>query len=269
MGMTAAPVHDATDMIEVAGHKVEVWRKGSGRQLLFLHAGDGLGPHLSLAETLSGSFDVIAPSHPGFGNTPAIARMKTVDDLSYFYLDLMESLDLRDCLVVGASFGGWAAMEIATKTVERIAGLVLSAPLGFKFGEPTQREILDLFSHPQYDLEKFFYADASRARVDYSGFPDPYLEQLARNHESFARYGWSPTLFNPKLVDRAHRAKVPALVTWGRQDKVVGSDYIRSLVKVLPDARLEEFDRAGHYVHLEQSDAFVAALRKHADALTA
>ena len=269
MGMTAPELEAATSFVEVAGHKVELWRKGSGRQLLFLHAGDGLAPHLPLVEKLAESFDVVAPSHPGFGNTPVIDGMKTVADLSYFYLDLMEALDLRGCHGVGPSIGGWAAMEIATKTVERIAGIVVSAPFGFKFADPKKREILDLFSHPQYELEGFFYADAARARRDYSSFPDMYLQQLARNHESFARYGWSPTLFNPKLVERAHRVKVPTLIVWGKQDRVVGADYIYALAKALPDARLEEIDQAGHYVHLEKIDAFVAALARHADTLSA
>jgi pimeloyl-ACP methyl ester carboxylesterase len=267
MGFVAPALEAETGSVEVAGHRVELWRKGSGRPLLLLHPGDGFGPHLPLAHRLAESFDVIAPSHPGFGNTAIIPQVKTVDDLSYFYLDLMDRLDIDDCLVAGLSFGGWLAVEIATKTTARMAGLVLSAPLGFKFGEPTRREILDLFSYPQYELEQWFYADAARARRDYANFPDPYLEQLARNHESFARYGWSPTLFNPKLADRAHRVNVPTLLVWGEEDRVVGLDYARALAGRLPQARLETIPGAGHYVHLEKQDAFIAALTAHAGRL--
>jgi len=52
--------------------------------------------------------------------------MTTVDDLAYFYLDLLETLDLRDVVLVGVSFGGWLAAEIAVKSTERISHLVLA-----------------------------------------------------------------------------------------------------------------------------------------------
>ena len=58
---------------------------------------------------------VIAPSHPGFGASQLPKGMSTVDDLSYFYLDLLEQLDLDDVLVVGVGLGGWIAAEIAVK----------------------------------------------------------------------------------------------------------------------------------------------------------
>ena len=71
---------------------------------------------------------VIAPTHPGFGASQLPKGMTSVDDLSYFYLDLIEQLDLRDMLVVGVGIGGWLACEIAVKTTERIDRLVLGNP---------------------------------------------------------------------------------------------------------------------------------------------
>ena len=58
---------------------------------------------------------VIAPSHPGFGTSQLPKGMTSVDDVSYFYLDLLEALDLHDVLVVGVGLGGWIAAEIAVK----------------------------------------------------------------------------------------------------------------------------------------------------------
>jgi len=75
---------------------------------------------------LAKSAHVIAPTHPGFGRSELPKGMRWVDDLSYFYLDLLEQLDLRDVVVVGVGFGAWIAAEIAVKSCERIGRLVLA-----------------------------------------------------------------------------------------------------------------------------------------------
>jgi len=91
---------------------------------------------------------VIAPSHPGFGHSELPRGMSTVDDMSYFYLDLIEELGLRDLVVVGASFGGWIAAEIASKTCERLSRLVLIGAVGAKFGAREKERHPGHFFHP-------------------------------------------------------------------------------------------------------------------------
>ncbi len=68
--------------------------RGTGRPLLFLHAENGIEPAAAAIETLALTARVIAPTHPGFGRSELPAGMRSVDDLSYFYLDLLDQLDL-------------------------------------------------------------------------------------------------------------------------------------------------------------------------------
>ncbi|MFD2498288.1 alpha/beta fold hydrolase [Rhizorhabdus histidinilytica] len=68
------------------------------------------------------------PSHPGFGTSDQPRNLNRVDDLGYFYLDLMDVLGLDRPVIVGSSFGGWVAAEIATKAPERVATLILASP---------------------------------------------------------------------------------------------------------------------------------------------
>src|SRR5258707_13287853 len=97
-------------------------------------------------ELLAREAQVIAPSHPGFGHSELPKGMSTVDDMSYFYLDLIESLDLRDLVFVGASFGGWIAAEIATKTRERLSRLVLIGAVRAKIGARDDSDIVDILA---------------------------------------------------------------------------------------------------------------------------
>jgi pimeloyl-ACP methyl ester carboxylesterase len=80
-----------TKTISVAGTTLELVERGSGRALLFLHAGEGLAPERLWLELLARHHRVIAPWHPGYGNSPLIEGSGSVDDLAYLYLTLLPS----------------------------------------------------------------------------------------------------------------------------------------------------------------------------------
>src|SRR5215467_12028816 len=100
-------LQDSAAAITVNGIKVEAIEKGRGRPLLFLHPGIGLDRNAPVIDKLAEHAHVIAPSHPGFGNSEQPTAFTTIDDLAYFYLDLLEAFDLKDVVLVGVSFGGW------------------------------------------------------------------------------------------------------------------------------------------------------------------
>ena len=119
-------------MVSVAGVNLELVERGAGRQLLFLHAGEGLDPNRPWLDTLAKHYRVIAPYHPGFGNSALPDWFATVDDLAYLYLDLARQLDLQDAILVGASFGGWVAAEMAVRNSAALASLTLVGALGIQ-----------------------------------------------------------------------------------------------------------------------------------------
>jgi pimeloyl-ACP methyl ester carboxylesterase len=255
--------------VNVAGIDIEIWRHGAGRPVLFLHPGDGLDDSRAMLEDLARRFDVIAPSHPGFGRSSLPRSFRTVDDLAYFYLDFVEQQKLENFVLVGVSFGAWIAAELAIKSSSRLAGLVLADAVGAKFEGPKVREIADLFSVPQYEQQQYLYEAAARRRKNFAELSDETLVRLARNFESFALFGWSPTLHDPRLAGRLHRIDVPTLVLWGASDRVVSPDYGRAFAKRIAGAEFKLIEQAGHYAHVEQPAAFVDAVNRFAKALPA
>lgn len=243
-----------TENIEVAGVSIEIWRAGEGRPVLYLHSGEGIEPALDFLLSLSSRYQVIAPSHPGFGGSDLPDHFSNVDDLSYFYLDLVKELGLEGALLIGSSFGGWIAASMAIKNSDIFSGLVLASPLGAKFGDEMTREITDLFSVPQYNLSQIIYAD--ERKVSYSELDEEHLIRLARNHRSFALFAWSPTLHDPKLSRRLHRIDLPTLVVWGDHDRVVDPEYGRHYAGAINGARFILIDGAGHYPHVEAQSRF-------------
>ena len=79
--------------ISVNGCEVEVLRQGSGAPLLFLHGAGGLRGWAPFLEKTK--FDVIAPSHPGFGRSDTPEWLDH-SDLAFFYCDFLEQLGLTN-----------------------------------------------------------------------------------------------------------------------------------------------------------------------------
>ena len=86
---------DGITSLVVNGTTIEAIDRGKGRTILFLHPGIGIDPAAPVLTELARGGRLIAPSHPGFGTSQLPKGMSTVDDLAYFYLDMIEQLDLR------------------------------------------------------------------------------------------------------------------------------------------------------------------------------
>jgi pimeloyl-ACP methyl ester carboxylesterase len=237
--------------------------------LLFLHPGIGIEPTAPVLERLARGARVIAPSHPGFGRSDVPRWMNTVDDLAYFYLDFLDALDLRDVILVGVSLGGWIAASLAVKSTERLAGLVLANAIGIKPGDRETRDIADIFALTEEELEALAYHDPALGRRDYKAMPDADVMIAARNREALARFAWSPYMHDPKLTHRLHRIRIPTLLLWGASDRILSQAYGRAYCDLIPGARLEPIERAGHFPHLEQPDEFARRVLAFAGACAA
>jgi pimeloyl-ACP methyl ester carboxylesterase len=245
----------------IDGTRIELLIKGEGQSLLFLHAGHGFDLDGPLVETLSKTYRVIAPSHPGFGASELPRHITSTDDLVYFYLDLIEALDLRDLIVVGVSFGGWLAAELATRGTGRIAKLVLIDAVGVKFSGRETRDITDIFARTLEEIPTLFFHDSKKGMavlggLDFKSMTLDSVTRFARNRESLLLFGWSPTLYNPKLLSRLHRVHVPVLVLWGADDEVVSPEYGEKYAAAFENGTFQKIPDAGHYGYLEQPEAF-------------
>ena len=249
-----------TKIMSVAGTSLEVVERGQGRPLFFLHAGEGLAPDRPWLDLLARRYRVIAPSHPGWGNSPLLDGMGLVDDLAYLYLDLAKELRLENAALVGACFGGWVAAELMVRSTARFSHLVLVDPLGIKLGGRDERDIADMHALPRDEYLRLAWADPAKGEVDFTRLPDSELAAIVRGREAFALYGWKPYMHNPRLARWLHRIDRPTLLLWGEEDRVVTPAYGEGWRRAIPGARLETISRAGHFPHWEQPEAFVEKL---------
>jgi pimeloyl-ACP methyl ester carboxylesterase len=262
--MALAVQGEAASLV-VNGTRIDMIERGSERPLLFLHAENGIEPAAAAIEELAKRARVIAPTHPGFGGSELPKGMRTVDDLSYFYLDLLDQLDLRDVVVVGVSLGAWIAAELAVKSTARLSRLILANAVGVKVADRETRDIVDIFALTEKEYLDIVYADPNVGKRDYKALPDAEVLAAARAREATARYAWNPYFHNPRLKNRLHRIRIPTLFIWGGQDRMLSEAYGRAYCAMISGARFELVDRAGHFPHQEQPKAFAERVLAFAD----
>jgi pimeloyl-ACP methyl ester carboxylesterase len=242
------------EAIEIDGVSIELMRRGSGPTLLFLHSVEGIDPNAPIFDLLSERFNVVAPWHPGFGHSERPPEFRTVADLAMFYLELIEQLEIHEAMLVGVSFGGWLAAEIAVRTTAPFTHLALVDPLGVKVGDRESRDIADVFAMSEDEFATRAYHDSARRIRDYTAMSDPDLLALARSREAFTYFGWRPYMHDPSLRRWLRRIRIPTLVAWGAGDQIVTPEYGRAYAAEIPGARFEVIDAAGHYPDVEQPD---------------
>ncbi len=236
--------------------RIEMIDRGAGRPILFLHAENGIEASSAVIDELAKGARVIAPTHPGYGRSELPKGMRSIDDLSYFYLDLLDQLDLRDLTVVGVSLGAWVAAEIAVKTTARLSRLVMANAVGVKVADRETRDMVDVYSLTDKELLEILYCDPEAGRRDYKTLPEAEALAAARNREATARFAWNPYFHNPKLKSRLHRIRIPTLFLWGTHDRMLSEAYGRAYCAMIPGARFELIERAGHFPHQEQPKVF-------------
>jgi pimeloyl-ACP methyl ester carboxylesterase len=246
------------ERLAVRGIDLEVLRKGNGAPILLLHGLSPVEPDAPFLNLLAPDAEIIAPSHPGFGHSPRPADFDTIYDLVHLYLDLLETLPHEAVTLMGFSFGGWLAAEIAAASCHRLTRLILVDPLGIKLGDRESRDILDLFNTAPAEVQRSTWHDPSKWTPDFNTMSDDAIVVHARNRDALCLYGWQPFMYNPKLPRWLSRIAVPTLVLWGASDGVVTPGYGREYCGLIPGARFEVIEGAGHHPEVEQPEAFAA-----------
>jgi pimeloyl-ACP methyl ester carboxylesterase len=261
----------AEEYLQLAGGRVHLLRGGAGEPLVFLHAAGGAGTWLEFHRALGRRFDVVAPDHPGFGGSEEFADVEAMDDLVYHYLDVLDRLGLDRPHVVGASFGGWIAAELAVAAPHRVGALVLLSPAGLRLPD---HPVADLFLMSPEELVATLFHDPATAAGLFPGEPDlDFILAQYRDLTALARFCWTPFMANPKLERRLHRITAPTLVVAPSDDRLIPVAHAHRYAELIPGARFAEVGDCGHAMYFERpaefADVTAAFLSEHSLAGTA
>jgi pimeloyl-ACP methyl ester carboxylesterase len=262
------------------GHRVGFRSAGAGPVIVLLHGMAGSSETwLRIMPALARRFTVVAPDLLGHGDSARAHGEYSVAGHANLVRDLLTALGHERATVVGQSFGGGVAMQLAYQFPARCERLVLvsSGGLGPEVGLllrgltlPGAEHVLPLFCSPTLrDTGNRVAAWLASAGLRAA----PAVEEIWRGYTALAdpdaRRGFFRTLravIDPagQAVDATDRlylaAHVPTLIVWGARDAIIPVHHALAAHRAIPGSRLEVFDDAGHFPHSEAPERFVETL---------
>src|SRR5215813_5552216 len=246
----------STQTVPIGGVAMQVTRAGDGPPVLVLHHDVGTLTRLPFYDALARRFTVLVPSHPGYDGSQRPDWMRSVRDLAAVHQwllgELAETRAPGTVSIVGLGFGGWVAAEMASQAPRTFKELVLVGAMGLK---PERGAIADQALVSYIDYVRLGFSDARAFDRVYGADPTTaQLEKWDLNREMTFRIAWKPYMYSPTLPHLLGGVATPALVVWGRNDRIVPLECGEGYAKALPRARLEIVADAGHLVDLEKPD---------------
>jgi pimeloyl-ACP methyl ester carboxylesterase len=234
--------------------EVTVQDRDRTRPFLLLHGGGGVATMAGFAGLLAERTHsrVLLPTHPGFNGTPKAEGLTGVPELARAYVALLDRLDLTDVTVVGNSFGGWLAAEIALQRSPRVSGAVIVDGVGIEVeGHP----LTDVSGLSAAELRSYSFHDPSKAPVPPGGGgtgPSPDVRALI---------GYTgPAMTDPTLAGRLGALDLPVHVVWGESDRIVDPEYGKAYAAAIPMATFTLLPRTGHLPQVETPEELLGAL---------
>jgi pimeloyl-ACP methyl ester carboxylesterase len=255
--------------------RLELWQNrvatdveisGSGPPLVWLHGPWGLAPDRAFVARLAATHTVHAPRFPGTtkGDEEAVHALDSWLDLVVYHGELIDRLALATPVVVGHSFGGLMAAELAAAAPHAVGRLVLIDPVGLWRDDLPVKNWMVL-----NDVERrpsLFADPAGAAAARFFALPSDQAERI----DTLAQAIWAQActgkfvwpIPDRGLKGRIHRIAAPTLVIWGKADRIIAPEYAQEFATGIAGARVELIDGAGHLPHLEQADAVLNAVQR-------
>ena len=245
------------DWLDVGRLRVAYRRKGQGEPTLFFHGAGFTRMWLPFHERLAEAVDVIAPEHPGYGETEMPEWLDGFDDLVIHYDEFLDTLELDTVHLIGYSLGGWIAAEFAVFYPKRLRSLTLITPAGLRIlGKP----IPNPYGMPPEQFFDLIFNDKTNM-LDY--LPDvESLDEIVHQFgeaATLARLAWNPQ-YDLKLERRLERVRCPSLVVRAEDDRLIPVEMADRFAELLPDSRTVTIAGTGHALAYEQPEKLGAEI---------
>lgn len=262
--------------IELPGAEVNYAEIGEGEPILFIH---GLGgcwrnwlenlPHFGRTHR------AIALDLPGFGDSPMPSWQIDMPNYGRLIHDFCEKLGIdRVAALVGNSMGGFVSTEAVIENPSRFERLVLVSAAGISFAEAQGRRLeasVSLFEAAMAFMAgpRRLWLNRDRGRQLAFGrifnYPNRVRPELLQEQmePGLRAPGFADAIRAIGGYDTRHRLPeidVPTLVVWGLNDHVVPVEAAIGYHRLIPESRLELFERTGHVPQMERPARFNSLL---------
>jgi 2-hydroxy-6-oxonona-2,4-dienedioate hydrolase len=256
------------DFIDAGGVPTRALRAGQGEDVVMLHGTSGhLEAFIRNVQAFATHYRVHAIDMLGHGWTGKPDYPYEIPRYVEHVLAYLDACGIGAAHLIGESLGGWVAAWLASEQPDRVASLQLLAAGGTRANPVVMERILastrqavyggdPALSRKRLELLMYDPADVSDELVEvrHAVYSAPAfranLENLLCLQDMETR---QRNLLRP---DRLARIKAPTLVIWGHQNPFGDVPEARAMAEAIPGARLELFERCGHWPQYERAQRF-------------
>ncbi|MFN9683511.1 MAG: alpha/beta fold hydrolase [Bacteroidota bacterium] len=261
----------ADKYIDIENLKIAYKDEGSGQVLLCLHAvGHSSKDFSTLYQLDSNKYRIISLDFPGHGDSDKSTENISATYFSSIVLKVIDSLKLKDLIIIGNSIGGATAIRIASNN-PNIRNLVLANPAGldkkgwlaplflnymihfFQNGVDKNANFQDKFSNY---YKKVLTSDTALDRKN----------EIVRDAYRIAPIlvqGWTSFKKDEEdLRSLIETLNCPVLFTWGMNDKFVQFNRNKKAIEKFKNYKLIKY-KIGHTPYIECPDLFLKDFQEY------
>lgn len=261
-GQTPGQPVDKT--VAVFGQAIHYWDVGAGPVVVLVH---GLGSRKEdwtpVLEPLAQKYRLLVPDQIGFGKSEKPLLDYSVQTYVDFLDEFLRQLKVEKVSLVGESLGGWISALYAVELgggahLTPVEKLVLVDAAGLKQDAAIPNLNPSSLASMRGVMESVFY-DTSWLNED--ALRKIFTDKLSV-HDSYTVRSFlgNPMIASERVDDRLGKIKTPALVVWGKQDKLIPIAMGERYAAGIAGAKLVSFDKCGHVPPIEKTEEFLAAV---------
>jgi len=230
-----------------------------GCPVLLLHAwGESLRSFDRLVPLLPRSVHVLAMDQRGHGGAGKPPQGYDLESLGGDVEAFLDAVGVAAAVLVGSSSGGYVAQQVAVRSPERVAGLVLVGSPRDLHDRPEFADEIDRLRDP---IDPGWARQFLAAFPLYTEVPRWYLEDRVADAVGVPAQQWQQSLSglssSPAPLGSGS-IEAPSLLIWGDRDGFVDRRDQLALASAIPDARLLVYEGVGHLVLWERPERVAA-----------
>lgn len=255
--------------IDVNGLRIAYLEGGKGEVLVLLHGfGANKDNWTRISKYLTPHFRVVAPDLPGFGESTRDPESDyTILAQTERIRSFVRAMGVHAMHLGGSSMGGNIAGAYASRYPQDLKSLLLISPGGVASSEPSEMAYRLKEGNPNPLVAE--NAEDYERLLDFVFVKKPFIPRALKKvlvREAIEHQPLNRRIFKqlrssvdmPPLEVMLKGLRVPTLIVWGAEDRVLHVTGAKILESVMANARVSVMDAVGHLPMIEKPEETAA-----------